>query len=126
MSSPGLDEQGLPRRYPFNPDWELTPRQVRELRAAGEDIVLIDCRTEQEAAIARIEGAVLIPLQHVRSRLDDIEDMADKRIVIHCHHGMRSLRMTGMLRQAGIEDVWSMAGGIDLWAIDIEPGMPRY
>ena len=127
MTAPTLDEQGLPRRYPFNPDWELTPRQVRDLLASDDaDIVLIDCRTEQEAAVARIDGAVLIPLQQVRQRMDDLEELADRRIVIHCHHGMRSLKMTAMLRQAGIEDVWSMAGGIDLWAIDIAPGMPRY
>jgi rhodanese-related sulfurtransferase len=43
-----------------------------------------------------------------------------------CHHGRRSLRAASILRNAGFTDVVSMAGGIDLWSIDIDPAVARY
>ena len=131
MSSPfPLDDQGLPVGYRFRPDWELTPRQVQSLRQGGDmgggPVVLIDCRTEQEFAIAAIEGATFIPLHEAGQRLPELKALADRRIIVYCHHGMRSLQLTSFLRHQGCADVFSMAGGIDLWAMDIEPGMARY
>ncbi|MCE9589925.1 MAG: rhodanese [Planctomycetes bacterium] len=119
-------QEGLPPNYPFQPDWEVTPRQVKAMLDAGDDFVLIDCRTPGEYQVTRVEGSVLVPLQEVAARLPELEKYRDQKIVVNCHHGVRSLRMTAALRQQGFEDVKSMAGGIDLWAMDIEPGMKRY
>lgn len=121
-----LDPQGLPPGYVFREDWEVTPRQVKALLDAGEDFLLIDCRTPQEHAAARIDGADLVPLNEVPARLPDLEAHADRKVVALCHHGSRSLRLTAFLREQGFEDVKSMAGGIDLWSQDIDPTVPRY
>lgn len=121
-----LDDRGLPTRYPFREEWEVTPRQVRAKLAAGDDVVLIDCRTPQEHAVARIEGAELVPLQEVGSRLSELEEYADREVVTFCHHGGRSLRLAAVLRQHGFENVKSMAGGIDLWSQDVDSSVPRY
>lgn len=121
-----LDEFGLPKGYPLNPDWEVTPRQVRVMLESEDPVVLIDCRTAQEHAIASIDGATLVPIQELASRLEELREHEDHSMVIFCHHGGRSMQMTSILRQQGFEDVKSMAGGIDLWAQDIEPGMARY
>jgi adenylyltransferase/sulfurtransferase len=43
-----------------------------------------------------------------------------------CHHGGRSLKVTEYLRAQGLTAVSNIAGGIDAWATEIEPGMPRY
>lgn len=122
-----LNDLGLPKGYQFRDDWEVTPRQVKEMLAqGGEDFLLIDCRTPKEYGIARIEGALLIPLQEFSSRITELEQHRDKKIVVHCHHGIRSLRVTTALRQQGFESVMSMAGGIDVWSVDIDPAVARY
>ena len=127
MNTPSeMDEHGLPLGYRFRPDWEVSPRQVQAMREREEPHVLIDCRTEQEFQIATIEGATLIPLHETGSRLEEIKRLASQRIIIYCHHGMRSLQMTSFLRHQGCADVFSMAGGIDAWAMALEPGMKRY
>ena len=123
---PPLDAQGLPVGYRFREDWEITPRKVDAMVQNKEDFVLVDCRTPGEHEAARIEGAQLLPLQQIAEAIDELEDDRDKPIVVHCHHGGRSLQFTAVLRQQGFTDVKSMAGGIDLWSIDIDPAIPRY
>ncbi len=93
---------------------------------AQEDFLLIDCRTPQEYQLVRLDQAWLVPLQEVADRLDELEQHADRKAVVYCHHGGRSLQMAMLLRQRGFGDIKSMAGGIDLWAIDIDPALRRY
>lgn len=125
-----LDSRGLPHGYPFKAEWEVTPRETRgALSAKGVKPVLLDCRRPEEHQVARIDGSVLIPLSELDKRADELEDDDGSRsrpIIVHCHHGMRSLRATSTLRALGFTDVRSMAGGIDLWSIDVDPRVPRY
>lgn len=121
-----LNDQGLPVGYRLQPQWEITPRQLKAMRDRGDEFVLIDCRLPKEHALARIEGARLLPLQELDMRWREIEGLRDKPLVIHCHHGGRSLKMAMLLRQRGLRDVKSLAGGIDLWSLDIDRSVPRY
>lgn len=131
MSAPGrlvLGPDGLPLGYPFRPDLEVTPRDVKSmLDNPASKLVLIDCRTPGEWQTARIEGARLIPLNELASRIDEIDDAAADGgpVVVYCHHGVRSMRAALFLRERGIE-AKSMAGGIDVWAVDVDPGVGRY
>ena len=69
----------------------------------------------------------LIPLHDAGRLVKELtEHLADKKVVVYCHHGQRSLQMTAFLRYQELTDVHSMAGGIDLWSIDIDPELPRY
>lgn len=88
--------------------------------------LLLDCRTPEEHAIARIEGAVLIPMQQIPERLGEIESWRDKPIVVYCHHGVRSLRVVRFLRDQGFSQAQSMQGGIDAWSLEVDPSVPRY
>lgn len=121
-----LDPAGLPMGYPLRGEWEVTPRQVKAGLDGGEDVLLVDCRTPQEHQIVRIEGARLMPLQQLERWQRELRQCTGKKIVVYCHHGGRSLQMAVRLRQMGLADVWSMAGGIDLWAMDIDRSLPRY
>lgn len=128
---PNLDSRGLPHGYPFKPDWEVTPRQVRDLMRQPADTrpILLDCRRHDEWQVARIDGAILIPMGDVERRLDELEhDSAGRThpIIVHCHHGRRSMNVTTQLRALGFTNVMSMAGGIDLWSVDIDPTVRRY
>lgn len=123
------DEHGMPLGRPLNPAWEVSPRTVAAMLERGTGL-LLDCREHEEFATARIEGAVLVPMGEVADRLDEIEDLVDSagegHIVVHCHGGVRSLKVAAFLRERGIDGVVSMAGGIDLWSLDVDAGVPRY
>jgi rhodanese-related sulfurtransferase len=88
--------------------------------------LLLDCRTAEEYALAKIEGAVLIPMQEIAERLSELEPWREKPIIAHCHHGVRSLRVTHFLREKGFSQAQSMKGGIDAWSVEIDPSVPRY
>jgi len=103
---------------------EIEPQALAEMMNANEKKpFLIDCREPWEHEIARIEGATLIPMRQVPQSLDLIPENAT--VVVYCHHGMRSLNVTGWLRQRGIE-AQSLRGGIDCWSLEIDPAVPRY
>lgn len=123
-----LDPNGLPPGYPFRRDDETTPRELRAMPSGK--VRLLDVRTQSESDICRLEGAMLLPLQTLDARMDDlkaaVDDDLDAPIVVYCHHGRRSLTATFMLRAAGFRSVTSLAGGIDLWARDIDRTMATY
>jgi molybdopterin/thiamine biosynthesis adenylyltransferase/rhodanese-related sulfurtransferase len=125
-ASPGLDERGLPPGYQFKPDWEVTPREVKSMLDRGEDFYFVDCRLPNEYQITHIEGTELIPLQQMNQHADKLTKNRERKIVVHCKSGARSLNFTQALRNAGFKDVKSMAGGILLWNKDINPGGPQY
>lgn len=105
---------------------ELDVHAVNRLRDSGEPFLLLDCREPDEHAIARIPGAVLVPMGEVTERLDLLAPHRDGRIIVHCHHGGRSLRVTRWLRAQGFAHAQNMAGGIDAWSVEIDPATPRY
>lgn len=76
----------------------------------AEEKTLLDVRSPQEFNANHIPGAVNIPLQEVRLRLDEIDGMA-KPIVVYCLSGGRSAAAVGLLKQAGVKDVFN-GGGI--------------
>ena len=123
---PVLDERGLPPGYAFDPNWEVTPREVKAMLERGERFVFIDCRLPNEHQITHIEGATLLPLQQLGQRFGEIAGHSGEKVVVHCRSGARSLTFAQQLRQAGFADVKSMAGGILLWNKDVNPGGPQY
>ena len=106
--------------------WEVDCRTVRALLDAQADFLFVDCREKNEYDLVRIAGAKLIPLGETPARVPDYEPYRERPIVIHCHHGGRSLRAAQWLRQNGFPTAQSMAGGIHRWAEEIEPGMTKY
>jgi rhodanese-related sulfurtransferase len=105
---------------------EIDVKSVQELRASGEPFLLLDVREPAEFATAKIDGAQLMPMQQVPTRLAELETYRDQRIVVQCHHGGRSLRVTHFLRAQGFEQAQNLAGGIDAWSLEIDPSVPRY
>jgi len=99
---------------------------LRDRLAAGDDLFLLDCRERDEYEIVKLEPATLLPMSELMERVGELEPQRDREIVVHCHHGGRSLRVAMWLRQRGFERVSSLAGGIDAWAEQIDPSLPRY
>lgn len=105
---------------------ETDVETVSAMRQRAETFLLLDVREEDEYALAKIEGSRLIPMSVLRERLDELEADREELIVVHCHHGVRSLRVAQALRDNGFRRVQSMTGGIDQWSQQIDASVPRY
>ena len=103
---------------------EISAQALKKRITAGEKPVLLDVREPEEVAIVRLPGAVHIPMGEVPGRLHELDP--DKEIIVYCHHGVRSLRVAQFLAQRDFDRVSNLTGGIDAWAIEVEPGMARY
>jgi sulfur-carrier protein adenylyltransferase/sulfurtransferase len=101
---------------------EISPQQARAMQQAGA--VLLDVREADEVEICCVAGSLWIPMGEVPSRLTEIP--RDCPLVVYCHHGMRSMRVTRFLRDSGFSDVANMKGGVAAWAAQIDPEMARY
>jgi rhodanese-related sulfurtransferase len=107
------------------PNFEITPQDVTRRLHAGEKLRLIDVREPFEVQQASIAGAEAIPMRTVPQALRAFQDEKDP-IIVFCHHGMRSMQVVEWLRQQGLENCWSMTGGIERWSLEIDPKVPRY
>lgn len=104
---------------------EISVQDVKAKLDAGE-VSLIDCREQEEWDTARIEGATLIPMSTFAEQKETLDKLDKSNVVVHCHHGGRSLRVTMWLRENGFEDAQNMTGGIDAWSQEIDSSVPRY
>lgn len=117
----------VPQGYPFQRDLEITPREAAAwLRDRSEETLLIDCREPAEWETSRVEGMLLIPLGEIQARVEEIESLGRSSVAVMCHHGRRSMKAALLLRQLGIENAMSIAGGIEWWSRSVDPGVPRY
>jgi adenylyltransferase/sulfurtransferase len=103
---------------------EIEPTALSARLAAGEAVQIVDVREPHEWAIARIDGAQLIPLATLESRLDELSP--DREIVIHCKGGARSAQAVRRLRAAGFKKVVNLAGGINRWSKEVDGSVPQY
>jgi rhodanese-related sulfurtransferase len=86
--------------------------------------VLLDVREPWEFEKARIEGAQLVPMREVPSRVGEID--REKAVVAICHHGGRSMQVALFLEKAGYNNVHNLAGGVDAWSRTVDPAIPLY
>jgi len=113
-----------PEEGPMIP--EVMAAEVKAALDRGEDLLLLDVRQPEEHALAQIEGARLLPLGSLEERIGELAAWRDRRIVVTCHHGMRSLQAAQALRQRGFRRVESLGGGIEAWSLTVDPSVPRY
>jgi adenylyltransferase/sulfurtransferase len=111
---------------PSNIPLEIDCRSVKAKLDSNADFLLVDCRERDEHEKVNIAQARLLPMSVIQERLGELEAHRNKEIVVHCHHGGRSLKVTHWLRGQGFANVKSMAGGIDQWAVEIDPKLARY
>lgn len=103
---------------------EVTPQQLQAVLKVGRPITLLDVREPHEWAINRIDGAQLTPLSQFDSFIPKLNPGDD--IYLYCYKGKRSMSALKKLQEKGFGRLHSMAGGIDRWAQEVDPAMPRY
>lgn len=106
---------------------QLTAPQLKAALDANHPIYLLDVRNPNEHAHCAIAGSTLIPLGELATRLDEVTPPEGAMVVVYCHHGVRSLSGAAILMQyANLQNVASLAGGIEAWSLQVDAGVPRY
>jgi adenylyltransferase/sulfurtransferase len=106
------------------PDHTVTAEALAAELRSETPPVLIDVREPWEAELVSIPGSVLIPLGELPDRVNEIDSDAD--VVLYCHHGSRSDRALQFLQRLEFANVRHLTGGVDAWAVKVDPSLPRY
>lgn len=94
---------------------EITVEALKERLGKGEQLNIIDVREPEEYNEYNI-GAKLIPLgQIVNMQFDEIEDLKDQEVIVHCRSGKRSMQACMVLEQAGFANTVNVTGGALAW-----------
>jgi adenylyltransferase/sulfurtransferase len=103
---------------------EITARELKRRRDAGEALEVIDVRDPHEWEICRIPGTRLVPLGSLSEHLHEFD--SSKTYVMHCKSGVRSAKAIGQLRKAGFRKLLNLKGGILAWSREVDPTVPTY
>ncbi len=103
---------------------EIGVLELARLRESGEPHVLLDVREPWETAICAIDGSLNVPMAEVPAHLEELP--RDRPIVVMCHHGIRSFRVAGWLRQNGFPNAINLQAGIHAWICEIDPSLQSY
>ncbi len=110
-----VDDAGIPA---------ISVDEFHRRRQAGEAFTLLDVREPFETEIVQIPGAVTFPLSQLPARLHELDTA--RTYTLSCHHGTRSVQAYVAMRRAGFGKLQVLSGGVDAWALRIDPTLPRY
>lgn len=84
----------------------------------SEDVIILDVRTQEEYKTGHIENAVLLPLNDISSKAEDLLQDKDAKILVYCRSGNRSATASKQLIKMGYTNVYDF-GGIISWPYEI-------
>ncbi|MBO3271756.1 rhodanese-like domain-containing protein [Hymenobacter sp. NBH84] len=91
---------------------DITAPELKQRLQAGETPTIIDVRETWENEESRIDGSQNIPLGTLPDKLDDLEELKDQEIIVHCKSGGRSASAKAFLTQQGFTNVRNLLGGM--------------
>jgi len=103
---------------------QIDPVRLKERLDSGQVGLLLDVRDDWEHSMAAIADSTHIPLAELVDRLQELAFEDD--IVVYCHVGQRSYQAGLILKEAGFNNVYNLAGGIDAWSQLVDPSIRRY
>jgi|SRR5579872_5646937 len=103
---------------------ELSVRELAQWIASNRDFILLDVREPREVQIAALPGSTHIPMTQLPARVNELDKSAE--IAVLCHYGGRSERVATFLTQRGFTNVHNVEGGIDEYALQVDPSLVRY
>jgi rhodanese-related sulfurtransferase len=103
---------------------ELSVSDLLKLRDSKQSYLLLDVRETEEVMRCTFPDTLHIRMHQIPSSLNTLPQ--EQLIIVFCHYGIRSRMVAEFLQQQGFSNVINLAGGIDAWAIEIEPAMERY
>ena len=103
---------------------DISVEELAQWRDSGTPCVLLDVREPDEIEAASLPGSVYIPMREIPLRHGELDKSAT--IAVLCHHGGRSERVAQFLAFQGFGKVYNVEGGIDAYARQVDPSIPRY
>lgn len=92
----------------------ISPSQAYALLKNDENVTLLDVRTPEEFAQEHVEGAILIPVQVLNENISKLQNVKEKKIIVYCHSGSRSVAASRILVKNGFVPL-NVKGGISQW-----------
>ncbi|MES2616643.1 MAG: rhodanese-like domain-containing protein [Bacteroidota bacterium] len=89
---------------------DITVEELKERIEKGEAIHLIDVREQWEFDEYNM-GGQLIPLGELQGKIDDLEDLKNEEVIVHCKAGARSAAAKAFMVQNGFTNVRNLIGG---------------
>ncbi len=105
-------------------DKEISPQLLKQMLDNNEDIILIDVREEDELNICKLNYSHHIPMRQLPSKIDELDK--NKKIVVYCRSGGRSMNCCDFLLRQGFRHVYNLSGGILAWADLIDNSVAKY
>jgi rhodanese-related sulfurtransferase len=94
---------------------EISVEELKQRADAGEKLNVIDVREPDEYAEFNI-GAKLIPLGNIMSmQIDELDDLKNEELIVHCRSGKRSMQACMVLEQIGFTNTKNVTGGVMAW-----------
>ena len=95
----------------------IEPTIVKKKMETKSDIILLDVRTkeEYEGELGHLDGAILIPVQELDDRINELIKFKEKEIIVYCRSGNRSVTGGKILLDNGFKNVKNMPGGMRKW-----------
>ncbi|MGZ3496029.1 MAG: rhodanese-like domain-containing protein [Vulcanimicrobiaceae bacterium] len=103
---------------------DITVEELARWRSEQRGFVLLDVREPYELELASIQGATSIPMGQIVERISELD--RDAEIAVLCHHGGRSARVAQFLCAQGFSRVYNVDGGINEYALNVDPSIPTY
>lgn len=92
----------------------ITPTQAHAMLQRDDNVALLDVRTDEEYHQEHIEGTLHIPLQSLRENISKLSGEKNKKIIVYCHSGNRSVSASRILLENGFHPL-NLNGGISQW-----------
>ncbi|MEM6347998.1 MAG: rhodanese-like domain-containing protein [Bacteroidota bacterium] len=99
---------------------DISVQELKERIDQGDAPIMIDVREPHEWEMQHLEGVQKISLGTLPYKIQDIEEIRDKEVVMICRSGGRSGRATQFLAQQGFTKVRNLTGGMLAWKANID------
>jgi molybdopterin/thiamine biosynthesis adenylyltransferase/rhodanese-related sulfurtransferase len=104
----------------------ITPGNLKQRMREGKRFCFLDVREPHELEISRIKESdcINIPANQALERMNELD--TSREIIVVCRFGLQSLKVIRMLQAHGFKKLYHLEGGINRWAIEMDPTLPVY
>jgi rhodanese-related sulfurtransferase len=92
----------------------ISVQNVKEL-LSEDDLLILDVRSKEEFSAGHLKGSKNIPVQSLSLKIASLLDWKNKKVLVYCHSGGRSMAASQMLKKSGFTKIYNMAGGVSTW-----------